>query len=171
MTKYRIDIDTDTTVSQFYRLEAAKSGITDIINLLSGIEGGVIDADLDFRDTPVAATGSITFSASGQVADETITVNGETFTAKDSGASGDEFNISGTYTTTASNFATALNASTSAGVAGVVTASADSGVVTLTADFSGVESNGFTVSESMTNVTAVDFSGGSNGTKSTLSSK
>jgi len=171
MTLYRIDIDTDTTVSQFDRIEAAKQGITDVINFLSGVEGGAIDSDVIFKDTPVKATATLTFSASGQVADETFTVNGVTFTAKDSGASGDQFNISGSVTTTAANVVTAVNASSSAGVDGCITASSDAGVVTFTADVAGVHGNGFTLSEALTNCTAVDFASGSDGTSYTLAEK
>jgi len=171
MTLYRIDIDTDTTVSQFDRIEAAKQGINDVMNFLSGVEGGAIDSDVVFKDTPVKATASLTFSASGQVADETFTVNGVTFTAKAAGASGDQFNISGAIATTAANVVSAVNASTSAGVAGVITASSSDGVVTFTSDVPGVHGNGFTLSESLTNCTAVDFASGSEGTSYTLAEK
>jgi len=172
MTLYRIDIDTAIGVSQLDRLEAAKSGITDVINLCSGIQGGAIDADFDVLDTPIQATSTLTLDATGQVADETFVICGVTFTAKDSGATGPQFDISTTdVAVTAANIAVAVEASVEAALVGVVTTTSALGVVTFTCDVPGLVGNGLALSESLTQATAVDFTGGTNGTSKTLASK
>ncbi len=92
---------------------------------------------LTVQDTAVAATGTVTFSscAAGTV----ILVNGVPFTAVGAAATSgnDEFDVSGNDTADAAAFAAAVNASTTAGISGVLTATADSGVVTLTATAAG----------------------------------
>lgn len=56
------------------------------------------------------------------VATNVITINGVTFTCVASGATGNQFNVGGSDTLSATAAAAAINASTTAGIAGVVTA-------------------------------------------------
>lgn len=113
----------------------------------------------------VQATGAVTFSGAPTAA-ETLSIANVTFTARASGASGNEFNIGGTTTITATNLAAAINAS--ANLSGKVTATSALGVVTLTSVVGGLVGNGLELSESMTNTTVTAFSGGSDGSSVTL---
>lgn len=171
MSLIRIDIETESAISQLDHMNADNGGVTDVMNLLAGIQGGVIPADMTVLNAPVKATATLTVSATSTVADETFVVCGVTFTAKASGASGNQFNISTTDTAvTAANIVTAVNASASAGVDGVITASRSGSVVTFTADVPGKIGNGFVLSESCTGISIVTFAGGTDGTSSVLRS-
>lgn len=132
-----------------------------IAGYIKSLPAGVMSADLDLRVGAVKATGSIT-STGAASNNETMVVCGVTFTAKSSGATGNQFNVSGTVATQATNIATAINASADVNI--YVSASAALGVVTLTALQPGVYGNAFSLTESMSNVTVSAFSGGSDGT-------
>jgi len=134
-------------------------------NYIGALSGGNEMASLAFKVGAVQATGLIT-STGAATADETITVCNVVFTAKASGATGNQFNLSGTVATQATNIATAINAS--ADLTGIVTASALLGVVTLTAVVPGLIGNGLALSESMTNVAVTAFANGADGTAYTL---
>lgn len=99
----------------------------------------------------VAATGTATFSTA--VATNTLTVNGVTFTAVASGATGNQFNIGADDTASAANLAAAINASTSPAVKGSVTASSALGVVTITARAPGTGGNAITLAETGDGIT------------------
>lgn len=172
MALVRIDIDTSSAISQLDHMNAETAGINDVANILNGIEGGVIPANIDVLNAPVQAVGSLTITGTGTVADETFIINGVTFTAKASGASGAQFNISTTDTTvTAANIATAVTASASARLVGVITCTASGSVVSFTAVTPGLLGNGYVLTESMTDCTLSAIAGGTNGTKSRLKSK
>lgn len=87
----------------------------------------------------VAASG--TFTLSSVVATNTCSINGVTFTAIASGATGNQFNVGVSDTATAVNLAAAINASVSALVAGYVVASSALGVVTVSSAFYGLAGN------------------------------
>lgn len=76
------------------------------------------------------AISTVTFTGAPTAA-QTMTVNGVTFTARASGAVANEFNIGPTVTETAASLRDAINASTSAGIAGLVRATSAAGVVTI----------------------------------------
>lgn len=111
-------------------------------------------------------TAVVTVSAGGSMADETMVVCGVTFTAKASGATGNQFNISATAATQATNMVTAFNASTD--LTGIVTAANALGVITLSAAVPGKIGNALVVTESLTNVAVTtsfaSAATGSNGT-------
>lgn len=117
---------------------------------------------------PTAASGNVTFTAN-PAADDTVTVNGTVFTAKASGATGNQFNIGADVTATALNLANVLNASVVAGVA-LATYSPALGVVTVTYDTGGTAGNAFTLAKSGTNITVsgATLSGGSASGATTL---
>jgi len=98
-----------------------------------------------------AARGSISFSGL-PVAADTITVNSTVFTARASGATGNEFNIGVDATATAAAFTTVLNASVVAGVA-LATYYSIAGDIYVLYDASGTAGNSFTLAESATNTT------------------
>jgi phage tail sheath gpL-like len=132
-----------------------------------GMAVGAYRGTVSARIGAVKATATLTFTGA-PTADETFVVCGVTFTAKDSGATGDQFNIGANVTATAANVVTAVNASASTDVTGAVIASSSEGVVTFTALVAGTAGNGFVLTESMTNATRVDFAGGTNGTTTSL---
>lgn len=87
----------------------------------------------------VQATGTITLSS--LVATDTVTVNGVVFTCVASGATGNQFNVGGTDTITATNLAVAINASSTAKVINVISAAAVAAIVTITAIQPGLQGN------------------------------
>lgn len=115
----------------------------------------------------VKASGTVTFSSTGPVNDETMVVAGATITAKTSATPGElQFTRSNTPNVNAVNLAALLNSHAS--FTGIVTAEVTAtGVVTISAYVPGTIGNVITLTESMTN-TAVSGSGvlasGSNGT-------
>lgn len=98
------------------------------------------------QDSEVRASGTITFSGTG-AANDTILINGVTFTAKASGATGNQWNVGASAALSAANLAAAINASVTSLVSGYVTASAASGVVTITSAFYGLAGNQCTIAE------------------------
>jgi hypothetical protein len=89
------------------------------------------------------ATDTITFSSTGPANSQTITIAGVTFTAKTSGATGNQFNISATPATVAANLTAAINASTN--LVGLLTATSALGVVTVKSAVPGAIGNFITV--------------------------
>ena len=140
---------------------AAKAIANKICNFIMGVATGTELAAssssppsiaVSVEGQATAASGTFTVSTGGSADAETCVVAGVTFTAKTSGATGNQFNISATAATQATNMAAAFNASAS--LAGIVTASASGGVVTITAAQKGKVGNGIAISESLTNVVA-----------------
>lgn len=160
----------DSTVSFVGRtnLQAGlgpRPGIIGIINYLRGIIGGQWGGQLEVTTGTVFATGALT-STGAATAAETFSLANVIFTARDSGATGNEFNVSSNVTTQATNIKNAINGSTN--LAGIVTATSLAGVVTISAVNPGTSGNGIQLSESLTNVSATAFSGGTNGTTYTM---
>ena len=115
-----------------------------------GVVGSAPSVAISIEGQAVAATGTLTVSAGGSSNNETCVIAGVTFTAKTSGATGNQFNISATAATQAASMVTAINASTD--LTGIVTAAAVAGVVTISAAQKGLIGNGIAISESLTNV-------------------
>lgn len=139
-----------------------KQAITQkILNFIAGLStgselgpsGSAPSIAISIEDQAVAASGTLTVAAGGSTAAQTCSIAGVTFTAVASGATGNQFNVSATAATQATNMASAINASAS--LAGIVTASAVSGVVTITAAQKGKLGNGIAISAgTLSNVTA-----------------
>jgi hypothetical protein len=125
-------------------------GITGLINYLKAIQGGIRSGSITLYAGSVQNTAVITVTGAASN-DETMVVCGVTFTAKTSGATGNEFNLSATPTTQATNMVTAFNASSD--LTGIVTASNVAGVITLTAVVPGKVGNALVVTESLSNCT------------------
>lgn len=117
-----------------------------------------------YFDTAVSASTTGTFTDAPTAA-QTITINGVTFTARDSGATGNEFNIGSSVTATAANLAAAINASTTAGIIGTVGASSNAGVVTFYAIVPGSAGKNIPISESLDNFTLSDTTFSTGGTQ------
>ncbi len=133
----------------------------------AGVSDGAKNTSTVYSDTLVVATATMTSTGSATAAETFILAN-VTFTARASGATGNEFNVSGTVATQAANIAAAINASTD--LAGIVTATSALGVVTITSVIPGFIGNSIQFSESLTNVTITQFTGGSEAHRSTVSS-
>lgn len=173
-SKLRYDITVDETAlsvdaSLNLNKNAQEEGIVSVGNylresLLRGISVNVVTGI-------VQATGAFTFTGLPSDA-ETLTINGVTFTARTSGATGDEFNIGADATATATNMAAAVNASVTAGIVGVVSATSAAGVVTITSVVGGFVGNSIPITESMTNlaVSGALLTGGAEGTTILLAS-
>lgn len=98
------------------------------------------------QENATRASGTIIFSGAA-TADDTVLINGVTFTAVASGATGNQWNVGLTATATADNLAAAINASATALVSAQVTASAASGTLTITSKNYGVFGNQTTIAE------------------------
>lgn len=111
---------------------------------------------ISVQGNEVQATGSYVFDT--VVATDAFSINGVSFTAVASGATGNQFDIGADDLETAENAAAAINASVTALVAGYVTASAfdDEGDITLliTSDFYGLAGNMTTIASADATITA-----------------
>lgn len=174
MSSYqRLVITTPESAVQFksiVKLAESKEGAQDLINYLEGCLSGAKACSIEAKVGAVHASLAGTFTDVPS-ADETITINGVAFTCKDSGATGDQFNKGASVTAAAANLAAAINASTTAGIAGVVTATSALGVITITADAPGLCGN-YVVADGLSNFTwagsATRMTGGSDGTTYTV---
>lgn len=106
-----------------------------------------------------------TFTGAPTAAD-TVTINGVAFTARAASPAANEFVLSSTAATNATNLAAAINASTSGKIKGTVFAVADGAVITIYATDPGQGGNLFTCAESMSNFAwagaATALAGGTN---------
>lgn len=135
-----------------------KTSANNFIKSLSRSLHGNSGAELQIlNDDAVAAFATVTFSDTA-TANDTILVNGVTFTAKSSGASGNEFNIGASATASALALSNAINASATAAVASFVKASPAAGVVTVTAKNAGVAGNTITLAEGVDGGTVITVS-------------
>jgi len=117
----------------------------------------------------VKAFATVTFTDTRPVENELVTICGTAFTAKDSGATGNEFNTSATDgDVTAAALVVAINSSATARVTESVVATAVASVVTITALVTGTLGNALVLTENLANTTNADFSGGSEGTVTNL---
>lgn len=127
--------------------------IADLIeSILSGNQVGGPSVQVSVQGYEVRASG--TFTLDTVVATDAITINGVTFTAVASGATGNQFNVGADDEETAANLAAAINASVTALVAGYVTASAAGEVVTVTSAFYGTAGNQTTIASADATIVA-----------------
>lgn len=101
---------------------------------------------ITIQENKTQATGSFTFSNTA-TANDTVLVNGVTFTYVASGATGNQVNRGASATDSAANLATVINASASALITAYVTAAAALGVCTITSSFYGTSGNQVTIAE------------------------
>ena len=167
-----IDMGSDS-YSELDDLQSEKASLVKVINLLQAINSGAESASVTVEANAVQKVSTLTFSASGQVEDETFTLNGVDFTFKDTvsgGYTGTWIDIDSDYETTAENTSDCINNTSNVAVEGILGAAASSGVVTLTATRGGKSGNAITLSESATNVAAAAGASGTAGTSTTLTS-
>lgn len=145
--------------------------INKLRNYFGALSGGVRKAQVRVDVAAVKATGTVTFSGIG-AANDTVLVNGTTFTAVASGATGNQWNVGASATLSAAALAAAINASATALVTDNVVAEAASGVITFTAKNPGTIGNCITIAEGVDGsshmaVSAARLTGGTNGTQKT----
>jgi len=167
-SRLRLDVQSGAsaaTVKGRLRLFAsgfAPSVIQRVADLITGMNG-VHSSRMSVVTTAVQATGTITLSSF--VADDTITVNGITYTGKSSPSGAHEFLIGADDTATAANFVTKMNADTDTHITGVVTASSAAAVITFTSAVAGNIGNAITIAISAHGTaSAARLSGGSQDT-------
>jgi phage tail sheath gpL-like len=118
-----------------------------LLNFIEGLQSGselgpsgaapAIAISIEGQATPASGT----FTLTTVIATDAITINGVTFTAVASGATGNQFNVGATDTDTAVNLAAAINASVTALVSGYVTATSALTVVTVSSVNRGIFGN------------------------------
>jgi hypothetical protein len=101
-----------------------------------------------------AQKASGTFTGTSVIATDAISINGVTFTAVASGATGNQFNIGADDAETMANLAAAINASVTALVSGYVTASSALTVCTVTAALPGILGNAVTIASADATIVA-----------------
>ncbi len=144
----------DSTLEGYFETAGGSREIGNrIVNYVSSVVSGNESAmsssippqiAISIQENEVRASATVTFSDHA-TANDTIIINGVTFTAKATGAGANEFNVGVSATASATNFAAAVNASVTALVAGYVTASSALGVVTVTSVFYGLAGNQATI--------------------------
>ena len=155
-----------TSIARLVTGVGAHEGLTGLIHYLTAINGGLKSGTTTLYTGAVQGTAVLTVTAAA-VNNETMVVCGVTFTAKTSGAVGNEFNLNATPTTQATNMVTAFNASPD--LTGIVTAANVAGVITLTAALAGKVGNALVVTESLTGtVVTTSFATAATGTNGTI---
>jgi len=132
-----------------------------LTNLFYRIAVGNEPATIEIKTGAAKATGTLTFTDQ-PVADEAFTIGNVTFTAKDSGATGDEWNITagGTPAADAAGNAASVAAliNAHASLSKFLTATSALGVVTVTCDVPGDIGNALQFADvDLTNATVSDF--------------
>ncbi len=127
-----------------------------ILNFVNSLQTGTEGAQgagappsiaISIQDNQVQATGSVIFSGAA-TANDTVLLNGVTFTAVASGATGNQFNTGSTLTQSAANLAATINASVTALIAGYVTAVIPvAGTVRVISAFYGISGNQTTIAK------------------------
>lgn len=152
--------------------QKGQSALLNVGNFIRAIASGNQNAELTVHMGAVKAAGTITVTSTGPTNSQTMTVCGQTLTAKTSGAvpADGEFNISATPATVATGIAAAINAVVA--LQSICTATAALGVVTVTAIDPGAMGNGLVQANvNLSNTTVVSFTGGSNGTATVLGNR
>lgn len=173
--KVTFDSGTQPTAGLQSQCDLSMGGLdamNSFMNYVAGLTGGsaLPGASVVFEMGMAKATGTLTFAS--VVATDVFTVNGVSFTAVASGATGNQFNVGADDTLTAADAVRAINASASALVSGDagVTATSALGVITLTARTAGVTGNAITITSADATITPSDarLTGGSDGTVTTV---
>lgn len=141
--------------------------LTNLANILKGINGGSYNADATVdvaysSANPVAASGSIAVTNANVVAGDTLTIGGVVLTAAASGNGTTSFTIGADATATGNNIAACINANTTLNK--VVSASNASGTVTVRCLQKGLVGNLIVISTSKSTAFALtQLAGGTGG--------
>lgn len=170
MTLLKIIVNTpknDADVRALLRLQNDPKNSPDMVARVAEFLNGVAirGGNVLVESGGVRASVAGTFTGAPTAAD-TVTINGVAFTARAANPAANEYVLSSTAATNATNLAAAINASTTAKIKGTVFALAVGAVITIYAVDPGQGGNLFTCSESTANFTfagaATALSGGTN---------
>lgn len=167
-----IVIDSNQTTADFQSVVQVQMGglpaLQSIEQYFAALQGGLQTVNnLRLVINPISASGTFTFSSTGPTNNQTCIIAGTTFTAKTSASLANEFTISATPATVATNLANAINASPQ--TSAILTAVAALGVVTITLVSPGPVGNGIVFSAgTLSNTVAVSPTGGDYGTAYTI---
>lgn len=148
-------------VSNFQAASDKKTMVIKVAQYLQSVGAGGQSAasstqppsvNIQVQDSMVKASG--TFTLDTVIATDAVSINGVTFTAVASGATGNQFNVGADDDETAANLAAAINASETALVDGYVTASSSGAVVTVTSAFYGLAGNQTAIASADATITA-----------------
>lgn len=138
-----------------------------ISSYFAGISGGPFSGRAVVTTGTVSAAATVTFTSTGPVAAETMSLLNNTITAVTTITDAtNQFIRSNTPSVDATNLAALIN--TSALFNTRVSAVAASGVVTITVTAPGALGNGLQISEAMTNTAVAAFSAGADGSSVTV---
>jgi hypothetical protein len=177
MSLIKILIDTgDNSFSELDGLQSRKESLPKIINYLQALNSGAKSAEFVINIEPVQKVSTLTLTGTGQVEDETFTLNGVEFTLKDDLAAG----YTGLWVdldhedeeVSATNIAACVNgahAQAQLALNGVVGASSLGAVVTFTAVEGGKVGNAITLTDAATDAESASGASGTNGTSTTIS--
>lgn len=150
MGTLNLTIKTSKDVSLFKQASQDRENLNRLINLLSGVNIGAIQATVDVQSStsdPVAATAAIAITHANVTNSDTCTILNTVITAATSGNGTTSWTIGANATADAIAMAACINANTTLSKQ-VVASIAVAGTVTLTALQKGVCGNGFALATS-----------------------
>lgn len=161
MAKILINLDsieTGEVLSSYINPQEGNQDVTlaGIANIIDAVMGGRYDLTTGELVVGVSAIGYVNFTGAPSN-DNTVTINGVVFTAKTSGATGDQFNIGSQPSDSVANLVAAVNDSTSNGIKDVITAEASGNSVALVANIPGKAGLGYTLIDNLANATVTAF--------------
>lgn len=152
----------DTQLELWFEVAGGKHSIAQrLVNFIESLHTGTESAagtdappSLAFSVQGNEVQASGTFELDTVIATDAISINGVSFTAVASGATGNQFNVGADDAETAVNLAASINASVTALVDGYVTASSDDVTVTVTSVAYGLSGNAITIASADSTIVA-----------------
>jgi phage tail sheath gpL-like len=144
-----LTVKTSKDPSVFKQASQDRENLNRLINLLSGVNIGAVQATVDVQSSssdPVAASASVAITHANVTNADTVTICNTVITAATSGNGTTSWTIGANATADATAMANCINANTT--LSKIVVASASSGTVTITALQKGVVGNGLALTTS-----------------------
>lgn len=154
MGTLNLTIKTSKDTSLFKQANQDQENLNRIINLISGVAIGAVQATIDVQSSssdPVAASGTLTLTSA--IATDAVTIGKTTLTASSTPANENQWEIDGASNTLdAAALAAAINAHSVLSL--IVTATSATNVVTITAKQKGVLGNHIALSSADATIVA-----------------